>query len=90
MTKLLLAALLGVFLLSSIANAADKIAPIRIEPKQDRNIASEEDDFIPMMTPQKPATKFKKTVAQKRKPAAKCAGSKCPKTKTEKSKAPKT
>ncbi len=88
MTKLLVAALLGLFIFSSIARASDSskksnIEPIRIAPKQERNLASEDDGFIPLMSPSKPA---KKPVAQKRKPASKCAGSKskCSKKKTDK------
>ena len=78
MTKLLVAALLGLFIFSSIARASDatkksNIEPIRIAPKQDRNLASEDDGFIPLMSPSKPA---KKSIWGKRKPAAKCAGSK--------------
>lgn len=79
MTKFLLAALLGVFIFSSIANAnTGKIEPIRITPKQDRNIASDDDGFVPILA--KPKSK----AAQRRKPAAKCAGSKCSKKKTDK------
>ena len=68
MTKFLLAALLSAFIFSTVAHAKEnKIEPIRIVPKQNRHVASEDDGFIPLLTPKKP-----KAVkpAEKRKPAA--------------------
>lgn len=70
MTKFLLAALLGAFVFSTIAQASEvtkknsKIEPIRIVPKQDRGIASEDDGFIPLMQP-KP--QVKKAIKKKKK-----------------------
>lgn len=60
------AALLVAFIFSSIARAGEankkvtKIEPIRIVPKPDRGIASEDDGFIPLMQPKTPKKKAKK------------------------------
>ncbi len=70
MTKFLVAVLLGAFVFSSLARAGEapkkttKIEPIRIVPKPDRSIASEDDGFIPLMQPkaQKPLKKKSKKV----------------------------
>ena len=68
MTKLLVAALLSAFLFSSLANANErsKIEPIRIAPKQERNVASEDDGFIPAASPA-----FKKKALPKKAPTPK-------------------
>ncbi len=74
MTKLLpriiTAALLGAFIFSSIAARASevspkknsKIEPIRIVPKKNRSIASEDDGFIPLMQPKPSKKKSKKAL----------------------------